>query len=183
MQLHDDINKLASAIGADIGTIQRKLNRTDTSAVFADVVKLRQLIADIRADLSANPISPVQRSTRNAQQRNSLNSGMSRIDGKTLTNYAHIQQSIEDILTTPLGSRVMRRDYGITLDLIDQPANGRTMLRLYSEIIRALTKWEPRITVKRVYGNVFSNGTVVVTIESTTNQQFNIVKQPLSNAA
>ena len=38
--------------------------------------------------------------------------GMNRRDGLTVTDLEHISQSIGDILRTPVGSRVMRRDYG-----------------------------------------------------------------------
>ena len=54
--------------------------------------------------------------------------GMSRFTGEKLdpNSDAHLVQSIGDILTTPLGSRVLRRSYGSELpDLIDQPIEPR----------------------------------------------------------
>ncbi|MGH6997907.1 MAG: GPW/gp25 family protein, partial [Phenylobacterium sp.] len=52
---------------------------------------------------------------------------------------------------TPIGSRVMRRDYGSALfDLIDQPANLLTKLRLSAAIAMALMRWEPRVTLKKI---------------------------------
>lgn len=56
--------------------------------------------------------------------------GMNRDTGQTLTDSEHISQSVRDILITPVGSRVMRREYGSLLSaLIDQPqspaVNGR----------------------------------------------------------
>ena len=48
--------------------------------------------------------------------------GMSRIKGTSLSEKEHLQQSVADILTTPIGSRVMRRDYGSNIPfLIDHP--------------------------------------------------------------
>jgi len=77
--------------------------------------------------------------------------GMSRTTGQRLESLAHIRQSITDILTTPLGSRVMRRDYGSLLpELIDQPLNGATALRAYSATVVALMKWEPRVRVTQI---------------------------------
>lgn len=74
--------------------------------------------------------------------------GMNAHTGKCLNGIEHIRQSIADILTTPLGNRVMRRDYGSLLpELIDQPLNGATTLRAYSATVVALMKWEPRIRV------------------------------------
>ena len=77
--------------------------------------------------------------------------GMSRVTGSSLEERAHISQSIADILTTPLGSRVMRREYGSLLpDLIDQPTNSGLVVRLYAAVIAALMRWEPRINITRM---------------------------------
>jgi phage baseplate assembly protein W len=78
-------------------------------------------------------------------------SGMSRTTGAVLEGAAHLSQSIADILTTPLGSRVARREYGSRVpDLLDAPANASTRVRLYAATATALLRWEPRITVQRV---------------------------------
>ncbi|WP_447928392.1 GPW/gp25 family protein [Vreelandella sp. EE27] len=72
-------------------------------------------------------------------------------NGQRVTGLAHIQQSIRDILTTPIGTRVMRREYGSLLpELIDQPLNDVTLLQAYSASIMAITRWEPRVRVLRV---------------------------------
>ena len=77
--------------------------------------------------------------------------GMNRTNGAALDGVEHIRQSVADILTTPIGSRVMRRDYGSLLpELIDQPLNGATALRAYSATVVALMRWEPRIRVKQI---------------------------------
>lgn len=71
--------------------------------------------------------------------------------GRALEGIEHIQQSVRDILTTPIGSRVMRRDYGSLLpELIDQPLHGATALRAYSATVVAIMKWEPRIRVQQI---------------------------------
>ncbi len=51
--------------------------------------------------------------------------GMSRETGVTLVELEHIRQSVRDILTTPLGSRVMRRNYGSLLSRANRPAAER----------------------------------------------------------
>ncbi|MCH2496015.1 MAG: GPW/gp25 family protein [Erythrobacter sp.] len=77
--------------------------------------------------------------------------GASNITGKPLDGDAHLAQSIGDILTTPLGSRVMRRDYGSLLfDLIDKPINGAIRMLLHAATAIALRRWEPRLRVTRV---------------------------------
>jgi len=92
--------------------------------------------------------------------------GMSRTSGRALGGDAHLSQSIADILTTPIGSRVMRRDYGSLLfELVDQPDNPRTRLRLFAAIAVALAKWEPRLRLTRVGLVRPAPGSLSVTIE------------------
>lgn len=74
-----------------------------------------------------------------------------RTTGAALGGLDHLRQSIADILTTPIGTRVMRRDYGSNLlALVDQPLNEATLLRLYAETVQALANWEPRVRIARV---------------------------------
>ncbi|AOE85829.1 GPW/gp25 family protein [Pseudomonas sp. TCU-HL1] len=76
---------------------------------------------------------------------------MNRHTGNALDELGHLRQSIEDILTTPVGSRVMRRKYGSQLfELIDQPLNDHTRLRAYAATALALMRWEPRVRLTRV---------------------------------
>ena len=57
---------------------------------------------------------------------------MSRDNGLEITEIEHIKQSIQDILLTPIGSRVMRREYGSLLfQLIDSPTNDTTEIQLF----------------------------------------------------
>lgn len=78
-------------------------------------------------------------------------SGMNATTGRRIDGIEHIRQSVADILTTPIGSRVMRRDYGSLLpELVDQPLNGATALRAYSATVIALMKWEPRLRIERI---------------------------------
>ena len=76
--------------------------------------------------------------------------GISRHTGQTITEQQHIRQSVEDIFTTPLGSRVRRRDYGFDFNLIDQPQNPETRLKLFVAAATALLRWEPRLSIQRL---------------------------------
>lgn len=77
--------------------------------------------------------------------------GVDRGNGRQLDGNAHLDQSIGDILSTPIGSRVMRRDYGSMLpDLIDQPANSITRQLLFAATAVAIARWEPRLSLKKV---------------------------------
>jgi len=81
-------------------------------------------------------------------------SGMHAQTGRRLDGPAHLRQSITDILTTPIGSRVMRREYGSRLfELIDAPASGATLIDLYAATAEALARWEPRLRLTKVTGN------------------------------
>ena len=77
--------------------------------------------------------------------------GMNAETGRELTGLEHLKQSIADILNTPIGSRVMRRDYGSRLfELIDAPINRSTVVDIVAETAEALMKWEDRLVVSAV---------------------------------
>ena len=77
--------------------------------------------------------------------------GMSSTTGRTLDGMDHLRQSIADILTTPVGTRIERRNYGSLLPtLIDHPDNATTRVRMYTAVATALMRWEPRVRLTRV---------------------------------
>lgn len=77
--------------------------------------------------------------------------GMNKNTGRQITELEHIRQSVADILTTPIGTRIMRRDYGSHVpELIDQPQNGATRLKLMAATAMALLIWEPRIDIEQI---------------------------------
>lgn len=76
---------------------------------------------------------------------------MSRAMGLAVTELEELQQSVGDILTTPIGTRVMRRPYGCDLfSLIDQPFNDATALQAKAVAVIALMRWEPRLNLTRI---------------------------------
>ncbi len=77
--------------------------------------------------------------------------GVDRRTGQPLSGLDHLRQSIEDILTTPLGSRRMRPDYGSNLRrFVDLPVNEGWKSAVQAEVARALGRWEPRVQLERV---------------------------------
>lgn len=77
--------------------------------------------------------------------------GTNASDGTRLGGIDHLRQSLRDILTTPVGTRVMRRDYGSRLyQLVDAPLNRSTMLQLYAATAEAIKRWEPRLQLTSV---------------------------------
>src|SRR5471030_1694033 len=98
--------------------------------------------------------------------------GMNAVTGQTLGAIAHIHQSLADILTTPIGSRVMRRDYGSHVpELIDQPLNGATQLRIYAATAYAVQRWEPRIRLSGVQLDHNMHGCANLILEGLAGQQ------------
>ncbi len=66
----------------------------------------------------------------------------------TQSDQAEVEQSIEIILRTPLGRRVMRPTFGSRLhELLFAPNNLATAVNAKRYIKEALGMWEPRITV------------------------------------
>lgn len=113
--------------------------------------------------------------------------GMNANTGRTITGRQQLAQSIADILTTPLGSRVMRREYGSQLvDLIDWPLNSTTRLQAYAATATALMRWETRIRLSRVQlslGEVA--GQAILDVEGTladSNEPFSL-RVPLTLGA
>ena len=89
--------------------------------------------------------------------------GTSATTGKPLSGIDHLRQSIRDILTTPIGSRVMRRDYGSRLyQLVDAPMNRSTLLEIYAATAEAIAKWEPRFRLQKVTASTAAPGYVTL---------------------
>lgn len=84
---------------------------------------------------------------------------MNRFNGKQISPYNHIRQSITDILMTPVGTRVKRREYGSHLfDLIDTPGNGLGLIHVIAAAADAIERWEPRVKLMRGRLEINSSG-------------------------
>ncbi|WP_243078909.1 GPW/gp25 family protein [Pantoea sp. MQR6] len=89
--------------------------------------------------------------------------GMNQQTGKAITDADHIRQSVRDILLTPEGSRIARREYGSLLfKLIDDPQNPATKLQVMAATYSALSRWEPRITLDTINITSAFDGSMVV---------------------
>jgi hypothetical protein len=94
--------------------------------------------------------------------------GMNAQTGKPISDLDHIRQSIFDILLTPLGTRIERREYGSLLpELIDAPINARTHVQLYAASATALMRWEPRVRLTRVYTEKIDGAELTLVVEGT----------------
>ncbi|EAB4114078.1 GPW/gp25 family protein [Salmonella enterica] len=96
--------------------------------------------------------------------------GMSRNEGQVITDIDHLRQSVRDILLTPQGSRLARREYGSLLSaLIDQPQNPALRLQIMSAVYVALNRWEPRLTLDSITINGNFDGSMVVELTGHSN--------------
>ncbi|MGE4681135.1 GPW/gp25 family protein [Yersinia enterocolitica] len=94
--------------------------------------------------------------------------GMSRNSGLHIDDIDHIRQSISDILTTPQGTRVMRRDYGSLLStLIDQPQNPALRLKMMAAAYGAVMRWEPRVTLNAISITTQIDGQMIVDLSGS----------------
>lgn len=77
--------------------------------------------------------------------------GLSRLAGGEVSGFDHVVECFGDLLSTPIGSRVLRRDYGSELPtLVDQPMTAVNILRVFTATADAANAWEPRLDVKKV---------------------------------
>jgi phage baseplate assembly protein W len=90
--------------------------------------------------------------------------GMDAATGKALGGDDHLRQSLGVIISTAIGTRCMRRDFGVA-DLIDQPMNALGRVRLFGAIATAIARWEPRIRLTRVSFAASADGVGTVHIE------------------
>ena len=96
--------------------------------------------------------------------------GMSQSNGKAITDTDHLRQSVRDILLTPQGSRIARREYGSLLSvLIDQPQNPALRLQIMSAVYMALSRWEPRLTLDSITINSQFDGSMLVDLTGQRN--------------
>lgn len=95
--------------------------------------------------------------------------GMNSQTGLSISEAEHIRQSVRDILVTPVGSRVMRREYGSLLaTMIDRPQSPALRLQIMAACYSAIQKWEPRISLTAIaFERSESDGTLYVDITGT----------------
>ena len=89
--------------------------------------------------------------------------GIGATTGRKLGGIDHFRQSIRDILTTPIGSRVMRRDYGSNLfELIDAPFSSAIKLAIIAATAEAIMTWEPRVEVEQITLRSYEPGHIII---------------------
>jgi phage baseplate assembly protein W len=78
--------------------------------------------------------------------------GMDKFTGKWLDGDEHIKQSLTTLVTTHIGERVMRRNIGLDLDLVDDIYTGGEDGQLAYAVADALDKAsENRVELREVH--------------------------------
>jgi uncharacterized protein len=95
-----------------------------------------------------------------------MRQGMDQTTGKILTGWDHCVQSIGVVLTTRIGSRVMRRAFGSEVRALqDRNPDQRTMLVVFVAMAAALRQWEPGFRlIKIVPERLGADGVAVFTL-------------------
>ena len=92
--------------------------------------------------------------------------GVDASTGRALGGIAHLRQSVRDILTTPVGSRVLLREYGSRLsELVDRPLEPDLLASIQAEAAAALARWEPRLRLRRIRVESVDGGHVTLSLE------------------
>ncbi|EGF93101.1 baseplate assembly protein W [Asticcacaulis biprosthecium C19] len=92
--------------------------------------------------------------------------GMNRNTGAPISGLDQIVQDIGDVLTTPKGSRVMRRAYGSDLpDLVDRPQNRETAMLLVAASAGAISRWIRNVRVLRCQPAFSADGRGALTLD------------------
>lgn len=86
-----------------------------------------------------------------------MTTGIDRHTGAHLADLDHLKQCIEVILTTRIGSRQMRYEFGSEFPaLIDTPVHPDRLIEFYAATSSALDKWEGRYVLQHVAVSSYS---------------------------
>jgi phage baseplate assembly protein W len=94
-------------------------------------------------------------------------SGVDAQTGKILGGFEHVEQSLGKIITTPVGSRVMREWFGNPgLRLLGENMTQSDILRWFATLWAVIELFEPRFRVRKFMVNSLSaNGAADFTMD------------------
>lgn len=96
--------------------------------------------------------------------------GMDPSTGLAVSGLDHIRMCIRQILMTPIGSRIERREFGSLIpDMIDAPLNDVWIMRLIAASAHAILRWEPRVALQSLSIDLdtTNHGTLTLTMQAT----------------
>lgn len=77
--------------------------------------------------------------------------GMNAETGERIEGIEHFYQCCERTLSTPIGTHILKRDFGLDFDIVDKNTTNSFRMNVIAKATDALEKWEPRISVSRVF--------------------------------
>ena len=91
--------------------------------------------------------------------------GVDRRTGQAISGIDHLHQSIEDLITTRVGSRVIRPEYGSYLPaMVDMGISPGLASAYQAEVSRAIQRWYPVFSVKSVRAVSITGGQITFSI-------------------
>lgn len=93
---------------------------------------------------------------------------MQGIDFAPASEAAEILQNLRTIITTTKSSVPLDRDFGFNAEMLDKPMNA-AQAQLQSEIIMAIKKYEPRVTVTGISFTGTDNGQLIPKVQVMIN--------------
>ena len=91
--------------------------------------------------------------------------GVDRRTGRAISGIDHLYQSIADLITTRIGSRVMRPEYGSHLSaMVDLGITPGLASSYQAEVSRAIQRWYPIFSVKSVRAVSITGGQITFSI-------------------
>lgn len=91
--------------------------------------------------------------------------GVDRRTGKAISGIDHLHQSIEDLITTRIGSRVIRPEYGSYLPaMVDLGITPGLASAYQAEVSRAIQRWYPIFAIKSVRAVSITGGQITFSI-------------------
>ncbi|WP_099863707.1 GPW/gp25 family protein [Pararhizobium haloflavum] len=90
-----------------------------------------------------------------------------RVTGGNITGWDQVVQSIDEIMLTSFGERIMREWFGSMVPrLLGENLNEETVINFFAAIGSALDQWEPRFQISRIVPiSVDRNGHFEVRLE------------------
>lgn len=137
--LVEKVDDLAQVMGLDV----RELHELH-KAVSRRVTRMRiPQVSEPQGGASTSVVAPLPE-----VQSAGLPVGLCARSGKHLSGWEYVEQYIEKVITTRIGTRVMRRHLGT--DVPDAPGSQTVILQVFRSIAEALEKYVPWYALREI---------------------------------
>lgn len=109
--------------------------------------------------------------------------GMDENTGRAISGRPYLTQSLSDIINTPIGTRLERRNYGSLIpEMIDQPSTPANVIRLYAATAYALLLWAPYFRLSSVQLQVAMDGSAELDLDGVADGKNLQIRIPVKGA-